>query len=73
MYIFNPHGINPNAFKQDKVWYNANGKAHVIDELPFSYTRNIIQKLHKVGLFEKNKDSPLVKALSKRMQEAKPK
>lgn len=71
MYVFTKEKVNPSAFQQSTLWYDGEGMPHLIKDLPYSYAKNIISKLHKMGLYNNNSATPLVKALKARMQEAK--
>lgn len=72
MYKFTEGKINPDAFEQDKFWFDGKGVPHLISELPYSYARNILRKLYTLKGSYGVSSSPLVKAIRARMHEAKP-
>lgn len=63
MYSFTKEVINPEALKQTEIWYDAKGNLYQIKDLPFSYTRNIINLLYRKGHKMGAHSSPLMGAL----------
>lgn len=71
MYTFTGDQINPDALQQTEVWYDKKGNLHYINELPFSYCRNIIATLLKKGHHLNAHRSPLMGALKERLHETR--
>lgn len=68
MYVFQKDRINPAAWNQSELWYDADGMPHLIKDLPYTYAKNILRKIYKMGKYH---DKPLTKAIKQRVSDAR--